>query len=183
MKKEPSAATPSMSRFMIISLIVHGLIFGAQYVFGSLYSKADFTVDIAPASIDVAIIEEAEEPPVFIEEKAEEILTASQDTEREIFPAEIADPPPKEPAKPEEAPAPELPEKEVSQVPALPQLGAVTEAKPDYFRNPAPAYPRKARQQGWEGLVVLNVRVNKLGNPESIGIERSSGRSILDEAA
>jgi protein TonB len=61
--------------------------------------------------------------------------------------------------------------------------GAVTEARPEYLKNPAPVYPRIARRNGWEGVVVLVAVVGADGRPISIVVERSSGHQILDESA
>ncbi len=61
--------------------------------------------------------------------------------------------------------------------------GAIGEAKADYFRNPPPVYPSVARQRGWEGTVMLLVRVSDKGIPENVTVDQSSGFSILDEAA
>ena len=61
--------------------------------------------------------------------------------------------------------------------------GAVTEAEPLLHMNPAPPYPRIARQRGWEGIVRIGVFVGKDGVPESAGIQESSGHNVLDQAA
>lgn len=61
--------------------------------------------------------------------------------------------------------------------------GAITEAQPFYLRNPAPSYPLKARQNGWEGTVLLRIFVNKDGYPVKVEVEKSSGHTVLDEAA
>lgn len=49
--------------------------------------------------------------------------------------------------------------------------------------NPIPKYPERARRQGYEGRVVLAVQVSAEGEPLSVRIAKSSGYSILDEAA
>jgi len=46
-----------------------------------------------------------------------------------------------------------------------------------------PPYPRLAREQGWEGTVVLRVHVNDMGLVEAIQTRQSSGFSILDDSA
>jgi len=46
-----------------------------------------------------------------------------------------------------------------------------------------PAYPALARRHGYEGLVVLSVRVSRDGRPLSVSVKQSSGHSVLDEAA
>lgn len=49
-----------------------------------------------------------------------------------------------------------------------------------YLNNPPPDYPSLAVRKGWEGTVLLRVRVLSNGHVESIQIEDSSGRQILD---
>jgi protein TonB len=61
--------------------------------------------------------------------------------------------------------------------------GTVSESKPNYLTNPAPPYPREARQRGWQGVVLLKVTVDKFGRPSQIEKEQSSGYAVLDEAA
>lgn len=63
------------------------------------------------------------------------------------------------------------------------QGGALVEARPDYLANPAPRYPLKARQAGWQGVVILTASVDRQGNPVQVAVERSSGYDILDQSA
>lgn len=49
--------------------------------------------------------------------------------------------------------------------------------------NRPPAYPRRARRLGWEGRVVLRVRVDARGRVKTVNLGRSSGYDILDRAA
>jgi protein TonB len=51
------------------------------------------------------------------------------------------------------------------------------------LETPRPAYPRLARQRGWEGLVVVLVEVSETGAPQKISIKDSSGIEMLDKAA
>lgn len=152
----------SLPRFAAISAGVHFFVFTAASIWGFFYSRPQFAVEVAPTSIDVMIIAEdppvPEEKPVPLPELAEAIPVQQ---------AEVPDPP-----------------KEV-QEPAVsdPLKGALLEAKPDYLRNPAPVYPREARRKGWEGLVLLNVAVNREGISLSVSVEQSSGHAVLDEAA
>ncbi len=46
-----------------------------------------------------------------------------------------------------------------------------------------PPYPQFAREQGWEGTVVLRIRVNQRGSVDSVTTRKSSGFPILDESA
>lgn len=45
------------------------------------------------------------------------------------------------------------------------------------------SYPRLAQQRGWEGTVVLTVRILPDGRLDGIRVKRSSGRTLLDRSA
>lgn len=97
--------------------------------------------------------------------------------------APVAEPPPAPPLpEPAAAPAPDV---EPVPVPVASEerSGALTDALPDYLRNPPPAYPRLAREQGWEGTVVLDVDVLPSGRCGAIEVLSTSGYRVLDEAA
>lgn len=53
----------------------------------------------------------------------------------------------------------------------------------NYLKNPRPAYPEIALRRGWEGDVLLRVRVSPDGRPATISVQKSSGRDVLDQAA
>ena len=46
-----------------------------------------------------------------------------------------------------------------------------------------PPYPRLAREQGWEGIVLLMLRVDEQGRVESVEVKESSGYPLLDSNA
>jgi len=56
-------------------------------------------------------------------------------------------------------------------------------AKPNYLKNPEPVYPELARRRHQEGSVLLAVKVTAQGRAESVEIKKSSGFSLLDNAA
>lgn len=56
-------------------------------------------------------------------------------------------------------------------------------ARAGYAYNPKPKYPETARQEGWEGTVLLRVLVDREGISKSIEVSRSSGFETLDRAA
>jgi len=74
-----------------------------------------------------------------------------------------------QPAPPAPEPAPE---------PVKPAFGGI-----GYKNNPPPDYPSQAVRQGWQGTVLLRVRVLQSGNVESIEVLKSSGKKVLDDAA
>lgn len=61
--------------------------------------------------------------------------------------------------------------------------GGFESASPAYYRNPAPAYPREAREQRIEGVVHLLVSVDAGGGTASVEVKKTSGSLLLDEAA
>ncbi|NIQ92835.1 MAG: energy transducer TonB [Desulfuromonadales bacterium] len=58
-----------------------------------------------------------------------------------------------------------------------------TRARPVSTGNPSPHYPLLALRRGWEGEVVLRVRVNSSGSVERIRVHTSSGYALLDDSA
>ncbi|MGZ8192982.1 MAG: energy transducer TonB [Methylobacter sp.] len=53
----------------------------------------------------------------------------------------------------------------------------------NYGFNPKPKYPAIARNRGWEGKVLLKVRVSAQGHSDEVTLHRSSGHEALDESA
>jgi TonB family protein len=56
-------------------------------------------------------------------------------------------------------------------------------AQPRYAQNPKPAYPREAREKGYEGEVILRVEVLPNGRVGQIEVKNSSGYELLDRSA
>lgn len=56
-------------------------------------------------------------------------------------------------------------------------------SKPDFRRNPKPVYPAIARRRGWEGTVLVGVKVTTDGRAGEAWVKQSSGYAVLDEAA
>lgn len=53
----------------------------------------------------------------------------------------------------------------------------------DFSGNPPPIYPAEAIRQRLEGTVLIRIHVDKTGDVNEVDVIRSSGHSILDEAA
>ncbi len=53
----------------------------------------------------------------------------------------------------------------------------------NYAHNPKPHYPTIAKSRGWQGKVLLRVKVSAQGLSDSVTVDTSSGHDILDEAA
>jgi periplasmic protein TonB len=84
-------------------------------------------------------------------------IAAPVETVAAVAPAEPAPPPPE---------------------PVKPAFGGI-----GYKNNPPPDYPTLAVRQGWQGTVLLRVRVLQSGAVESIEVVKSSGKKVLDDAA
>lgn len=84
-----------------------------------------------------------------------------------------------------ESKAPVTPVAPVVQPAPPPVVEKVTEPKAgaDYLNNPSPEYPEAAMDRGLEGKVLMKVHVQPDGKPDSVTVSKSSGHTILDDAA
>jgi periplasmic protein TonB len=85
-------------------------------------------------------------------------VAAPVETVAAVAPAEPAPPPPPAPVKP-----------------AFGGIG--------YKNNPAPDYPAQAVRQGWQGTVLLRVRVLASGAVDGVEVLKTSGKKLLDDEA
>ena len=184
--------------------IVAGLHLGVWYL--SDHFKTQPLPEKKAEPVVIEIIKPKEEPPKIIEPKIPPITKKVEIPPVQPKPAAPAKPIEKpvikaSPAKPIEAKPIEQPviqEKvtvPVKQVvpeppadkptPPAPQNLPVTEAKgyAGYLSNPAPEYPDIALERGWEGSVLLRVKVAASGSPLSVEVKQGSGKKALDDAA
>ena len=133
---------------------------------GHFLPKPEYAVQRAPSSVEIIILQDSKTPP---KKETERVMT----TEKPLTQDEVYQ---------EEEKVEEETEIKKSMI-NPPNQGAKVEAQPDYLKNPAPLYPRLARQRGWEGIVLLKVFVQKDGLPIEVKIEKSSGHTILDQSA
>jgi len=59
----------------------------------------------------------------------------------------------------------------------------VIKAYPKYRQNPSPLYPNAARRRGYQGTVILDVRIDIEGKVEELKVSTSSGFPMLDRSA
>ena len=59
--------------------------------------------------------------------------------------------------------------------------GHFTNVKP--LKTERPLYPRMAREQGWQGKVVLRARITAEGTVQHASVQESSGFPVLDNSA
>ena len=69
--------------------------------------------------------------------------------------------------------------------PPPPPPAPVIQAKvgADFARKPGLEYPRLAKREEWEGTVVLRAQVLPSGRVGNVSVQKSSGHSVLDDAA
>ncbi len=151
-----------------ISICLHVLVFVLISV--SLIKPPQFAVDKGAGSIEVNLVAAPSEVTPQVEVVKAPVEVKSDFTQKEAV-------------------KPVIEKETISKTTGKEQMtvqstgGAITEAKPDYLKNPAPVYPESARRRGYEGTVFLIAQVNKDGYAEQVEIETSSGHSSLDEAA
>jgi len=56
-------------------------------------------------------------------------------------------------------------------------------SEPELTYNPTPKYPRKARREEQEGMVVVMIAINDIGDVTAANVATSSGYPLLDNAA
>lgn len=83
----------------------------------------------------------------------------------------------------EQADAPHLEETPSVEPPGAQEGAIIKSSVPRYDINPSPTYPRVAKRRGYEGTVVLSVRVTPQGRVGEIRVRQSSGYTILDRQA
>jgi len=66
---------------------------------------------------------------------------------------------------------------------AIPKVGDEEQTPPQFVSNRPPAYPPAAIARRWEGTVLLRLFVSSRGEIARVEILRSSGHSLLDQAA
>lgn len=135
-------------------------------------TPARYGVALGLSSVEVVITHEA--PPAPQVAPSHERVIAIEET-ASVAPMVPLEQTPEEPPR-QSSPAP-------PSTPIVSEQGAQRETQSDYLSNPAPVYPRLARQQGWEGVVMLRTLVRADGAVENIEVEASAGHQLLDDAA
>lgn len=160
-----SYKTDSFGSLLALSFLTHAVIFSV----GSFSSGTSprFAVREAPSSMEVVILEK--EKPAELRHK-EPAVAATLESHVSV-------------EKPRSHRT--LPARPKARTPLVvpPDKGALSEFDPVYLKNPPPVYPRLAREEGWQGLVILHVFVGPDGRAGEVEIAESSGHEILDEAA
>lgn len=125
-----------------------------------------FGMEHGPSSVEVVLLEEKKIEKV---EKASQVMTALGGSSEETV------------LQPKNE---EVPEKVVKKNVVLPQQnGAITDLLKEHLKNHAPVYPDIARENGWEGTVLLEVSVSKAGKVDQVRVIQSSRYKVLDESA
>lgn len=211
MKKFLFKQTPINGRLLIGILgavLIHGGLWFSSFF---LSSRPQYEVIVSPSVLEVALVKSVprekkvlESPPEVIEDPL-----PVKEFEKTIEPDIVLPEPEPEPEakelelktlEPDPEPAEESPQEIDSDINEETEpfeenredvhsedinmlQGVMMDAVPLKYKNQPPRYPRKARQRGWEGRVVLNVEVRENGSAGRVYILQSSGYDILDEAA
>ena len=153
------------SSFLLASLLGHAVAFGMSNVSFDFFPK--FGVQQAPSSMEVMLVKLPEPKP----EKNDpgKVLTAQKASPENA----VAQQPEAKPVKTKNAKTVVTPDVK----------GAVDQNKDPFLKNSPQVYPEHAREQGWEGVAVVEVLVGRNGLPDQVALYKSSGYKILDHAA
>jgi periplasmic protein TonB len=180
--------------YWIASLALHFFVFYLASF--ALSEPAEFGMEHAPSSVEVNLIAAApadkaspESLPDTMPEQPD--LSTISDMESWSKPEPVQPKPQTETPQPRINPTPNQlfhgdgssPTAGQDSTTLKSSQGSNAEAKPDYFRNPAPAYPESSRRAGHEGRVLLSVEVNASGRVTNLQIKSGSGYPALDQAA
>jgi protein TonB len=172
---------------------------------GALSGAMSINLLVIGALLLPAAIDQVQRGP----SRAPEALTVVERVVEIAAAAAVPSPPPTPVSRPAPAPQPPIPVPAPPQLqpvvvntpgppvavaptpalePSVPAAASSTPAGIDstalaYIDAPLPAYPLLAKRKGWEGTVLLQVRVDARGRPVSVEVLRSSGHRVLDEAA
>jgi len=64
-----------------------------------------------------------------------------------------------------------------------PTQAGSTLSRPTIISSSRPAYPRVARESGWEGTVIVRTLISTNGRPNKVTLRKSCGHPTLDQAA
>lgn len=181
-----SAGWRSMTRWVLVALIGHGLIIASTFVFYQTPPQAPdvFNVTLLPMAPPAA-----EPPAPAPAPKPQPVVKKSEPKPK---PQPQPAPVDSKTAISREQPAPTpTPPTEVQSTAAPSGADkpntAVSDSKPQfdaaYLNNPRPTYPAMSRRLGEEGRVEVEVQVQPDGLPSKVSLKRSSGYARLDDAA
>ena len=156
----------SWAPFLWVSIASHALVFGP--LSGWYGESPQIYLRRSETSMEIILDPVKPKPPVLKKDPPTRILTAVE-SEQTLK------------VRPEEQPQ----EVKASQPVAYKTIvrGTETDKKNMPIYNPAPIYPETARQNDWEGRVVLNAVITADGKVKQLTVKRSSGFRLLDQTA
>ena len=200
----PVSSRASFPLIFVASIAIHAAIAARLHV-----DTQDVARKSVPSQVEIEIAHapppppapEPPRPPEPLPQAAKPAVASS--TPHRVQPAAVAPPPSSPmglpssddgilpPASPSPVSAAVTQEPVVSAPPAPVAAAApkapepVVEAKEgaNYLKNPRPPYPRLALREGWEGKVLLRVKVLPDGHVGGATLQKSAGHSVLDDAA
>lgn len=182
--------------FVIGTIIaMHGVVLLSSQYFQSPPAKST-----VPEPVVIEIIKPKEEPPKIIEPKVIQPKIPPI-TDKPLPPVlkKVVAPPKPQPVKTEKLPelkkASSIENTPVAEASVVQEVVDTAKVEPvqqpviqakgyaGYLSNPAPEYPDLALERGWEGSVLLRVKVAPNGSPLSVVVKSTSGKKILDDTA
>ena len=131
--------------------------------------------------VEVQLVEPPKPPPPKIEPPKPPRPAAGKQTLPQIQTA-VPDAPAVD-STPVEAPVAVAPVSAPPSPPPEPEVVTAPFGRAGYLNNPPPQYPNLAARNGWQGTVLLKVRVLSTGRVDEVEVQKSSGFKLLDEEA
>jgi len=179
-----SASGRSMTRWMLIALLAHGLILASAFLFHQEPPQAPeiFSVSLlpmAPSSPQPPAPAPTPKPQPVVKKSepkpTPQVKPAPTDSKTAISREQPAQA--QSSSETQSTAAPSGADKPSTSVSSEPQYNAA------YLNNPKPPYPSMSKRLGEEGRVEIEVQVQADGLPSKVSLRRSSGYPRLDEAA
>lgn len=157
--------TRSLTAAWACSACIHGAVFISGGIFFT--KQAEFAVHEGRSSL--------------------EVLLEQEDTSYDPLPVIKEPEPVDDPVLPEDIVVDRKVKEPIQQTDQKPltavSKGAVLVNAKDHLNNPPPIYPDAARRLRQQGVVLLDVHVDRHGHPDKVNIRISSGFALLDRSA
>jgi protein TonB len=179
----PPSANGGLARWVLIAIIVAlaATLHGALVWYISHHTAAR-AIPVRKHEMEVQLVQ----PPKPLPPKVEPPKPPpKQQVKRQVVPqiqTAVADTPVVDNA-PAEVPVAAAPVAEPPPPPPAPEPVTAPFGRAGYLNNPPPEYPKLAARNGWQGTVLLKVRVLSTGQVDTVDVEKSSGFKLLDEEA
>ena len=174
------------SRWILIAVVAAlAVSIHATIVWFASHHALDPKVAVKKHEVEIQLVEPPKPPPPKIEPPKPPPPKAQVKRQQVLPQIQTATPdtPAVDAVPTDAAPVAVAPAGEPPPPPPPPEPITAPFGRAGYLNNPPPQYPRLAARNGWQGTVLLKVRVLSTGRVDAVEVEKSSGFKLLDEEA